>query len=165
MRKPLHGCIRPGFFEAEGVSADVMAGTLIFIQFVPAGMGLIILGWLLYAMWGDLAAATLGRRLHASRHYLHEAATVVDKAMHSAVHAAEEAGHNAAHTANEVGHAAAHALHEAGHAAAHAAHEVGRASHSMQAGPHKLEHAHLPPTLPPQLPRPSRERVEQLRHK
>ena len=32
----------------------------------------------------------------------------------------------------------------------------------MQAGPHKLEHAHLPPTSPP---RPSRERVEQLRHK
>ena len=52
-------CIKIGFFEAEGISPEAMAATLVLIQVVPFAVAIVVIGWLIYALYGDLVAEKL----------------------------------------------------------------------------------------------------------
>ena len=62
-------CIKIGFFEAEGISPEAMAATLVLIQVVPFAVAIFVIGWLIYALYGDLVA----EKLHEMSEELHEA--------------------------------------------------------------------------------------------
>ena len=58
-----------GFFEAEGISPEAMAATLVLIQVVPFAVAIFVIGWMIYALYGDLVA----EKLHEMSEELHEA--------------------------------------------------------------------------------------------
>ena len=60
-------CIKIGFFEAEGISAEWMAAGMLVIQTTPLVIALLICGWLVYSLYGDLIEARLHEMESAQR--------------------------------------------------------------------------------------------------
>jgi len=60
-------CILTGFFEHEGIPPSAVAVVLVFIQLTPVVCAFIIVGWLVYAIWGDVAQDKMDQSIVAAR--------------------------------------------------------------------------------------------------
>jgi len=97
-------CIKIDFFQQEGISDQTMKVGLIVIQMIPFAISLIILGWLAWALVGDVIEERALQMQRDARKHSHTALDLGNRISKRAGECGKALAHDVAAASSHVGH-------------------------------------------------------------